>query len=265
MRVVVITDIHGNCIALDAVLADLTADRARHPTDLLVCLGDAVQGGPQPAEVVARLRDLGCPVVMGNADAWLLSGVATGEEPVSARQEAVRQWSLGKLSPDDRAFVAGFLPTISVPLAGGERLLCFHGSPHSFDDVLLPSTADEEVERLLGADALGAAAASPPAVLAGGHTHVQYLRRVGDALFFNPGSVGLAYSHRQPEGEFRADPWAEYAVLSRADDGRLALEFRRVPLDAAALVAAARASGRPHAEDVAVQYSPRAARHSSPG
>ena len=73
MRVAVISDIHASRIALDKVLEDLE----RHPADQMVCLGDAIQGGPQPAEVVRRLRELGCPVVMGNADAWLLSGVET--------------------------------------------------------------------------------------------------------------------------------------------------------------------------------------------
>lgn len=68
MRVAVFWDIHGNCMALDAVLADLK-DKA---PDRMVCLGDAIQSGPQPAQVVQRLRDLACQVVMGNADAWLL-------------------------------------------------------------------------------------------------------------------------------------------------------------------------------------------------
>lgn len=57
MRVAVFSDIHGNAVALDAVLADIAARGA----DALLCLGDAVQGGPQPVEVVARLRALGCP------------------------------------------------------------------------------------------------------------------------------------------------------------------------------------------------------------
>ncbi len=81
MRTAVISDIHGNCVALDAVLADLQA----HPVDQVACLGDAIQGGPQPAKVAARLRELGWPVVMGNADAWLLSGIPTGSEPVTAQ------------------------------------------------------------------------------------------------------------------------------------------------------------------------------------
>ena len=50
--------------------------------DQIVCLGDAVQGGPQPAQVVQRLRRLNSPVVMGNADAWLLSGEETADEGI---------------------------------------------------------------------------------------------------------------------------------------------------------------------------------------
>src|SRR5690348_5015085 len=121
MRTAVVSDIHGNGVALDAVLADLR----RQPVDQVVCLGDAIQGGPQPAEVVARLRELGWPVVMGNADAWLLSGAATGSEPVTAQQEAVRQWSLARLGEADRAFIASFAPTLTIDVGAGRELLCF--------------------------------------------------------------------------------------------------------------------------------------------
>jgi predicted phosphodiesterase len=65
MRVAVISDMHGNNIAFETVLADIK----QKGTDQIVCLGDAIQGGPQPAEVVQNLRALNCPVVMGNADA----------------------------------------------------------------------------------------------------------------------------------------------------------------------------------------------------
>jgi putative phosphoesterase len=250
MRIAVISDVHGNCIALDAALKDLE----QHPVDHLVCLGDAIQGGPQPAEVVGRLRGLGCPVVMGNADAWLLTGVETGAEPTTEERQrmldAVRAWSLTQLSAEDRAFMQGFRPTVEIALEAGRRLLCFHGSPASFDDVMLPDTPQEELSRFLGqyqAD-----------VQTGGHTHVQYLRRLGadGRFFFNPGSIGFAYSHHQPEDAFRADPWAEYAVLT-SEGERLALEFRRVPYDVAPLFEAYRSSGRPYAEQAIAQYASR--------
>jgi putative phosphoesterase len=244
MRIGVISDMHGNCVALDAVLADLQRD----PPDQMVCLGDAIQGGPQPAETVARLRALGCPVVMGNADAWLLTGQETGtNEQTTDQQRAVRDWSLAQLTSAARDFIAGFQPTVDIVLDGGRRFLCFHGSATSFDDVILPETPEETFEALLGP--------YRGAVMAGGHTHLQQIRRLGDGFFFNPGSVGLAYNRHQPDEGFRLDPWADYAVLT-ADDARLSLEFRRVPFDVAAYLAVFRASGRPYAESFMAQYAP---------
>jgi len=242
MRIAVISDIHGNCLALDVVLADI----GRAAVDQVVCLGDAIQGGAQPAETVARLRELSCPVVMGNADAWLLTGEETGaEQPATEQMLAVRKWSLAQLSSADRAFISGFQPTVTQSLGDGRELLCFHGSPRSFDDIILPETPEEEFQRYLGG--LGAAA------LAGGHTHLQQIRRLGDAFFFNPGSVGRAFERHQPEEAFRYDPWAEYAILSQ-DNGRLGLEFRRLPLDTDLLAEIVLSSGQPNAEKNAEQY-----------
>jgi predicted phosphodiesterase len=240
---------HGNCVALDAVLAELQGE----PIDRIVCRGDAIHGGPPPAEVVARLRDLACPVVMGNADAWLLTGEETGAEPIPAerlrKMGEIRAWSLAQLSDADRDFIARFQPTVALPLAGERGLLCFHGSPASFDEVILPTTPEEELQRMLGAHA--------PNILTGGHTHMQQIRRIGatDGFFFNPGSVGLAYSHQQPEDHFRTDPWAEYAILT-ANPARIGLEFRRVSFNVERLIAVYEASGRPYAGDAIAQYRP---------
>jgi predicted phosphodiesterase len=247
MQITVISDVHGNCVALDAVLADLRPNPAEH----VVCLGDAIQGGPQPAQVVARLRQLACPVVMGNADAWLLTGQETGQENIPPeryrKMQAIREWSLSRLSAEDQSFIAGFQPTVEVPLTASRSLLCFHGSPASFDDVILPQTAEDEFQRYLGAYAAH--------LLTGGHTHIQHVRRLGDSFYFNPGSVGFAYSHTQAEDGFRADPWAEYAVLS-VEGGRVGLEFRRVPFETAGLIQAYRDSGRPFAAEAIAQYLP---------
>jgi predicted phosphodiesterase len=247
MRIAVISDIHGNCIALDAVLADLDSDSF----DEMVCLGDAIQGGPQPAEVVARLRELACPVVMGNADAWLLTGEETGNEPITEERlkeiGEIRKWSLTKLSEEDKSFIAKFQPTVEIPLNSNRSLLCFHGSPTSFDLIILPTTSDEDFNGFL--------ASYLPNILTGGHTHMQQIRRIGasDSFFFNPGSVGFGYSHNQPEGTFRANPWAEYAVLS-VNKGRIALEFRQVPFDVNKLIEVYKASGRPYTGEAVEQY-----------
>ena len=247
MRVAIFSDIHGNCIALDRVLEDLQ----QHTADKMVCLGDAIQGGPQPAETVARLRELACPIVMGNADAWLLTGKDTGSEPASEEREreldAVREWSLAHLSERDKDFIGGFQPTVEVGLEHGGKLLCFHGSPASFDDIMLPDSPLDTFVKFLGEYRAN--------VMTGGHTHVQYMRRLGadGRFFFNPGSVGLAYSHHQPDDDFQADHWAEYAILT-SEGNRLALEFRRVPYDVTPLVEVYRTSRRPYADKAIAQY-----------
>lgn len=102
MRLAIISDIHGNCYAFDRVIRDMHVQGIEQ----IVCLGDALQGGAQPAETLQRLRELNCPVVMGNADAWLITGEETSpHEQVSERQLAVREWALAQLSENDMAFV----------------------------------------------------------------------------------------------------------------------------------------------------------------
>lgn len=246
MRLAILSDIHGNAYALDMALADLE----EHPADAIVCLGDAIQGGPQPHETVTRLRSLAIPIVMGNADAWLLSGIETGSEAPSPerlrKMQAVREWSLSQLTGDDRAFIAAFLPTVTIPLSDTKQLLCYHGTPASFDEILLPDSPYGTFLNALGGD--------PNTIYCGGHTHVQFLRRVRDTFHFNPGSVGLAYSHHQPDDSFYNDAVAEYVILT-VDGNRTALEFRRVPYDVNAVIQNYRNSGRPFVDDLIQHYS----------
>ncbi len=216
-----VSDVHGNDVALAAVVAELE----RLGVSEVVCLGDVAQGGPQPREVLDRLAGLGWPVVLGNADAFLLDSDGLGE-PRTEALLAVREWSLAQLGAEHLAQIRSFPPTV----ARG-TLLAFHGSPRSYDDVVLPETDDAEAERLLGGN--GAR------LLAGGHTHVQWTRRVGEALYVNPGSVGNAYDRHDPE---RSVAVAEYALVT---DG--AVEFRRVGWELEAYLAAAAAGGHPGA------------------
>jgi len=242
MRIAVISDTHGNCVALDAVLDDLKSNSI----DQIVCLGDEIQGGPQPAETVERLRALGCPVVMGNADSWLLTGQGDEMvEPVTETQRRVREWSLARLSGEDIKFIEGFQPTVEIALDEKTRLLCFHGSPASFDELIFPETSEDDFQRMLGVH--------PGCVMCGGHTHLQQIRRIGDYFFFNPGSVGVAYNRHQPGEILQMDPWAEYAILA-SEAGRLNLEFRRVPFDVSSLIQVVLESGRPNAQAFVAQY-----------
>lgn len=231
MRVAVLSDLHGNPFALDAVLADLPAG-----TDELVCLGD-VAIGPFPSEAIWRLRELGCPVAMGNWDAWILDGVPALGGEVGPRLSAQGEWCASRLEREERDFIRGFRRTLELDLDGMHGLF-FHGSPRSFTELLLPDVSRAELDRALGgvnAD-----------LFVAGHTHLQMLRRRPDSLYANVGSVGLPFSEGPSGGSLRVSPWAEYAVAT-VDERGLTLEFRRVPYDVDEMLAAARSSGMPHA------------------
>ena len=115
-------------------------------------------------------------------------------------------------------------------------MLAFHGSPGSFEDVILPSTPEEDFRRFLG---------DPDApILAGGHTHQQFVRRRGGSTFLNPGSVGLSYDHATIEDVVRFDPWARMGGRRR-ERGPASIEFRRAPFDPEGVAEAIEASGLP--------------------
>jgi putative phosphoesterase len=232
MRLGIVSDIHGNLLALEAVLAELD----REAPDRLICLGDVV-AGPRANEALARVRELGCPVIMGNWDAWSVDGMP---EPGNAIEE--RLYDLGafwaeRLGDDDREFIRSFVPRVELDL-DGTRLLCFHGSPTSYDHWIVATTPDREVEEMLGGH--------DAPVLVGGHTHLQMVRRYSESLFVNPGSVGLPFELWSPDS-VRIGPRAEYALLT-AEDGRLAVDLRRTTYDVEAHLRTGLQSGMPHAD-----------------
>ena len=168
MRLALVSDQHGNDVAFREVAEDLY----RIGVDEVVCLGDAVQGGVEPAQLLERLRALGCATVLGNSDAFLLEVPKDSPEPLTERQLEVREWTLSQLSPAHVEQIRSFAPTVRRE-ADGVTLLLFHGSPSSYDDVLLPELGEEALAPFQGRDA---------GLLAGGHTHLQWTRTIDGAL-----------------------------------------------------------------------------------
>jgi predicted phosphodiesterase len=237
MRILLISDIHGNLVALEAVLHEI----AREPIDQIICLGDVGSLGPQPQAVLDRLRDLRCAVVLGNTDAWLLNPpVATETDPDRLRtMYTINTWCAEQLSPADRAYLQTFSFLLERPLDAGRTLLAYHGSPCSFDDVLAAVTPEAAITRML--------AGWSAAVMVGGHTHIQMIRRYEAVHLVNVGSIGLpGVNAGSPELPMnRHVTWAEYGVLS-IEQGRLSIDLRRTPLDMVAVRKAAIQSGMPH-------------------
>jgi len=236
MRVGIFADIHGNLAALRAVLAVLIEEGAER----VVCLGDVAATGPHPHESLALLREVGCPVVMGNADAALLDppDADEGADDDARRIADIDRWCADQLTEADRRFVATFRPTVEIALGSGQTLLCCHGSPRSFDDAIAAETPDSDLDRMLGGQ--------EATLVACGHTHTRLLRRHRASEIVNPGSVGLAYRFL-PDGAVRVPPWAEFALVDAADGGPLGVTFHRVPYDQAATDRAMTEQGMPHA------------------
>ena len=200
MPLALVSDMHGNDLAFAAVVAELErlgiADG--------VCLGDAVQGGDEPREVLDRLAALGWPVILGNADDFLLELPTDSPEEITEAQLTKRAWTLEQLDASHLEQIRSFAPTLDLELDGGVTLRAFHGSPTSYEDVLLPETPDAQAERLWGGSGVD--------ILAGGHTHRQWTRIVDGALYVNPGAVGKS-----------DDGLAHFAVVDGAS-----VSFKRV-------------------------------------
>jgi predicted phosphodiesterase len=177
VRVAVVSDIHGNLPALDAVLVEVEAERV----DAVVCAGD-VLGGPFSADVFDRLRSVDARVVRGNADRFVVEG--TDEQGQDWPAERAR------LGDERVAAVATWPLTLELDLDGLGRTLFFHAVPAADEPVFTRITPDDDVAELIGdVDAN---------LCVCGHTHVQFDRRLATGLrVVNAGSVGLPYEGRR--------------------------------------------------------------------
>jgi len=241
MRVALISDIHGNKVALDAVMADIADNRC----DQVVCLGDVATLGPDPRGVIDVLKRAGCPCILGNHDAFMLDEQLIHtytEAPVVV--EAV-QWCRNQLEPEDFAFLEGFVDGLTLDLGNGQTLQLFHGTPTSHMIDLLATTAPDELDGMLDGHRA--------TVMAGGHTHIQMLRQHKGILLVNPGSVGQPFHEYVFGAVPRLMGHAEYAIIEGVDD-TVNVNLRRVSVDRAAAVAAVEPTDHPLRDSLMDQY-----------
>jgi putative phosphoesterase len=222
MRFAIISDVHGNYAALEAVLADIK----RRGVDTVLGLGDFVSGPFDPGAVASRLIDEQVPVVRGNHDRLVV-------EPRD-KDWAVDVWVRGRLA-DAHADWLRRMPATHV--VEGEVFMC-HGTPASdvefwmdrYDDVHgVVATPRDHVET--------AAAGRDFPVLLCGHTHIARTLRLADGrLLVNPGSVGLPFMLGSPD--------ARYAVIER-HNGRWSCDLVAIPYDRTPATEQARTNGFP--------------------
>lgn len=224
MRYALISDIHGNLPALDAVLADIAA---RADVGATYHLGDFVGYAPWPNEVIERLREARIPGVAGNYD----STVATDYKHCGCKYEDARQeelshlsyeWTRAHVSAAAKAFLGALPFRIDLrPLGGhlaGPTVTLLHGN-HVLNTVYVyEERSDSFLEKM--ASGVGA---RPGDVVCFGHTHKPWHRVVGGVHFVNTGSVG-----RPKDGDWRAC----YVLLDvAAADPGVSVEFVRVEYD----------------------------------
>jgi putative phosphoesterase len=226
-RVAVITDIHANLPALEAVLERIDADGA----DAVLCGGDLVGYGPHPNEVCALIEARGIPTIHGNYD-WAIArdlddcGCAYRTERDRALGQESVAWTLARTTPESKAFLRGLPFDLRLDL-GGRRLRLVHGSPRKVNEYLFEDRPVRTLERI--------AAGADCDVLVFGHTHRPWVREHGGVLFVNCGSVG-----KPKDG----DPRAAYALID-ARGGTLSVSIERVGYDAEAVAREVAAAGLP--------------------
>jgi predicted phosphodiesterase len=237
MRVALISDLHGNLLALEATLTAIQ----RHAVDQVVCLGDTATLGPRPREVLARLRQLGCVCICGNHDAFLLDAelIHTYSE-VPIIMDAVN-WCREQMTAEDLEYVRSFVDSHELVFPTGARALLFHGTPRSNMEDLLATTDATTLDAMLGAaipsEAMSRAATAGNRgfeVMACGHTHIQMLRQHRGTWIVNPGSVGMPFKEYVSGREPVILPYAEWACIEVTETD-LSVSLHRVPLDARAL------------------------------
>jgi putative phosphoesterase len=213
MKTLILSDIHSNIYALEAIW------RKESDCERILCAGDLVDYGPFPREVLAWVRSHNVTCVQGNHDAWLADNYRRGKtlETVSAEERAWVHLNAGLVDESEICFLAALPKTLVIELDG-----ITYGLTHAYRDY-------NEIVSLYAYDqfiaaAFAPASAAPISRLIMGHTHRQSVRYLADdRLWLNPGSV----SYRRQDDP---DPCAHYAVIT---DGKISLRrlaYDRTPL-----------------------------------
>ena len=226
MRVAALYDIHGNLPALEAVLAEVRAERV----DQVVVGGDVLPG-PMPREALATLIALDVPVsyVLGNGEVAVLTQMTGGVPAVPDRVRDVIRWVADQVQPDYQGVVSAWPKTLRMSVDGfGDVLFC-HATPRNENEIFTRLTPTERL--------LPVFAGANAAVVVCGHTHMQFDRTIGATRVVNAGSVGMPFGV----------PGANWLLLGPD------VELRHTTYDLTAAAALIRATSYPQAEEFALR------------
>ncbi|GLS40123.1 metallophosphoesterase [Mesorhizobium tianshanense] len=213
MRIAVLADIHGNILALDAVLDDL---RQRGGADIVVNLGDCVSGPLWPRETFARLEALNLPTVRGNHDRRVAG------DPLDDAMWPSDRYAHDRLTLAQREALFALPLTLEI----APEVTAFHARPDHDEKYLTDTMADGRLVRAPLAAIKRRLAALDPAcrIVLCGHSHRSELIRIPDGpVVFNPGSIGCpAYNDPTPPAHVseQGSPHARYGIVELGEQGR---------------------------------------------
>lgn len=220
-RVAVLSDIHSNPFALEAVIDDIAAQGV----DEVLVGGDMVGRGPLGSRVVARIQQLGWAGVRGNHEDYTLDFRRKNVDAswLTNPEWAASRWMAAELSPEQIEFIDTLPFSRTSQVAPSLRV--FHGSPASYREGLGEWTESDTIERHFNA--------IEETVLVCGHTHRPMVRETPGGLVVNIGSVGLP---------FNGDARAQYAIFTQ-EGSHWQVEPRQVDYDRDAFLRAYKSSG----------------------
>ena len=214
MRTAIISDVHANLTALNAVLAEIDSMGINH----IISAGDVVGYYPFPNEVIQLFKERSVVGIAGNHDRTVIRTQVSSMNHIAG--EAAR-WTAKELNESSRNYLASLPPRMHVTI-GGKLIGLYHGSPRDDVEYVFEEEADPELLKLSGTRLL---------IL--GHTHVPFIHRSKEGTIVNPGSVG------QPRD---GDPRACFMVHDSTKDD---FTIRRIYYDIESVVKAVERAGLP--------------------
>lgn len=214
MRIAIISDIHGNLPALEAVLADIRHSGAEQ----IICLGDVANLGPHPLQCLDLVRETCAIVIQGNHERYLLGDVPADDWETCPTFAGMR-WIQRQLRPQHFTYMEQLPLRHEVDEDGAAAGVLVHASPLSQFDGFYSYSTDVEVTRCMaGVDGV---------MLFCGHTHISLYRRWSASWLVNVGAVGMPLD---------GTPEAKYAIATLCK-GQWRVEFRHVGYDRQYLMA----------------------------
>jgi putative phosphoesterase len=206
MKIAVLADIHGNLIALEAVLKDIKANKI----DQIIVLGDMITDFPDDTNTVLDIiKDKAQYIIKGNRESYLLNRDINFN---GYKQFLTINQTHDIISPDNLKFISSLPEQISIIYDNLFSLRCVHGTPFSPFELIYEDD-ESTIKKVLSS--------INEKILLCGHSHCQWYKEIGDKIILNPGSVGINFS---------GDKTAQYAII-KYENGIVSIRLKALPYD----------------------------------